>query len=106
MNLDDREWTEDDLRQVESLDLSQERVVARLAGLVGIDLRWRGPDRERWYATPRDGAMFAGTLAQIAAYVLGYAVAYRAARADQRSVANDIAAMLRERMERSAPGRL
>jgi hypothetical protein len=51
-------------------------VLSALAKLVGVHLETVNPERSRWYATPGDGGTFSGTLAEVGAYVLGYATAY------------------------------
>lgn len=72
--------TEEDLRRIDTLALDRPHVLAALAKLVGVHLETVNPERVRWYATPKDGGTFSGTLAEVGAYVRGYATAYASSR--------------------------
>ena len=65
-----------DLQRLDALSLDQPQVLNAVAKLVGVHIETVNPERVRWYATPKDGATFSGTLAEVSAYVRGYATAY------------------------------
>lgn len=68
--------TADDLQRIGSLALDRPHVLNALAKLVGVHLETVNPERERWYATPKDGGTFQGTFTEVSAYVRGYATSY------------------------------
>lgn len=72
-----------DLDKIESLDLDDHLVLNALARLCGIHLETVDPKRTRWYATPKMGATFRGTYAEVRSFIRGYALCYRWALAQQ-----------------------
>lgn len=92
--------TEEDLARIEALDLTSPSVLDALSRVLGIRLETVNPDRAKWYATPRDGAVFEGSLAEVAAYVRGYAIAYRGKRQREKGLARALTNFMEEAYHR------
>lgn len=95
-------FTEADLTLLHLLDLTKPAVLNRLARVVGILLETVNPERTTWYATPRDAQQFKGSLAEVGAFVRGYAAAYRGQRSAQRDLARAFEKFFQEHIDRTS----
>lgn len=96
-----REFTEDDLRNSQTLALTRPRVLNAVCKVMNIYLttRFYSQKVDMWTATLPGGGIFTGSLEQMAIYIHGYARAWSTERSKARLLLSNLEKTIKELKE-------